>query len=347
MNSAGISGQFFQASSSKSTAGTVFVRGGEVQFESTDGQTTLVLEVASIQDGHIVLFRAGSSFVADHPLPPEFLQAHQSRAKRLVSWLEKLTWYKGLALLAALFLFLIGFRVGLSSASHIIAAMVPSTWEQQFGESVYQTVSPIFFSESQLPQSVQASILSDAGQITNAIKDGEHIDILFHQSDEFGANALALPGGPIIITDDLVHLLSREQILAVLAHEYAHIMQRHHLENIAELIGVSLLGYLVFGVDETVSEELVALALYIWGFSQSRESEREADLVAVEYLRDAGIDPIHLIEALDTLTDSQCTASEDGRTVDDCGPQIPDWLSTHPSGAERQAYLRAAISELN
>ena len=58
------------------------------------------------------------------------------------------------------------------------------------------------------------------------------------RSEFFGANAFAFPGGPIVVTDDLVKLLDNDYLtLAVIAHELAHIDQRHSLHQIMEIIG--------------------------------------------------------------------------------------------------------------
>jgi len=59
-------------------------------------------------------------------------------------------------------------------------------------------------------------------------------------SSPIGANAFALPGGSVIITDKLIKLANLEQLRAVLYHEIGHVKLNHGLKMIIEQAGVSL-----------------------------------------------------------------------------------------------------------
>ena len=234
MDSLRIPGRFILASSTRSIDGVLYAQDGAVYFESKDGQTFYDLEVLSIQGDENVLFKTGSYFKSDHELPQLFVRGVQTRTKRSIAWLEKFTILKALVLLAMVVGFVIVFRVALTSASHAIAAIVPSGWEQVMGKNAYFAMKDTIFQDSELTEARQASISLDAQRIAHVIGDSEEIEIHFHLAPVFGANALAFPGGPIVVTDDLVNLLDHDQVLAVLAHEYAHIEHRHHLQQIAE-----------------------------------------------------------------------------------------------------------------
>ena len=86
--------------------------------------------------------------------------------------------------------------------------------------------------------------------------------ILFHKSDTLGANALTFPAGPIVVTDDLVLLLQRDElILGVIAHEFAHVQERQSLQHIIELIGVATIASVVLGTDDTLLEIASAVGI--------------------------------------------------------------------------------------
>ena len=71
-----------------------------------------------------------------------------------------------------------------------------------------------------------------------------------------GANALAFPGGPVVVTDELVLLLQQDDlILSVIAHEFAHIQERHSLQHIVEMIGIGAMTSVMLGANDTLLEE--------------------------------------------------------------------------------------------
>ena len=157
-------------------------------------------------------------------------------------------------------------------------------------------------------------------------------------------NALALPGGPIIITDDLVELLKDDDlILSVIAHELAHIKERHSLQQIVEIAGLSSIAWMIFGLDESILEEIVFIGINIWGLKKSRDLEKDADLMALKLLEKTGMSKKSFIQAIERLTNHYCVATKIEKSV--CINELKSgWLSTHPSGAERLKYLKNNIN---
>ena len=169
-------------------------------------------------------------------------------------------------------------------------------------------------------------------------------EIKFNKSNILGPNALALPGGPIIITDDLVELLKDDDlILSVIAHEIAHIKERHSLQQIVEIAGLSSIAWMIFGLDESILEEIVFIGINIWGLKKSRDLEKDADIIALKLLEKTSISKTSFILAIEKLTDHYCIATKIEKSV--CMNEVKSgWLSTHPSGAERLKYLRNNIN---
>ena len=131
-----------------------------------------------------------------------------------------------------------------------------------------------------------------------ARKNGfESPQIIFHDSVLIGANALAFSGGPIVITDDLVILLQRDElILSIVAHEFAHIQERHSLQEIIEVVGVGAIASVVLGSDDTLLEEASVVGINLWANKNSRGFEKQADLLAQQYLHKAGFKKINICE---------------------------------------------------
>ncbi len=136
-------------------------------------------------------------------------------------------------------------------------------------------------------------------------------------------NAFAAPGGYIFITVGLLKTLNNEAELAgVLAHEIAHVTQKHMLDAIRRgaLMGsVSELTLTAMKQDpamfSSVIDEMTDL-LFTKGLDKDKEFE--ADVVGVEYAYRAGYNPQGLENYLQTL------AKEEGHAES-------KFFTTHPS----------------
>jgi len=155
-------------------------------------------------------------------------------------------------------------------------------------------------------------------------------------------NAFALPGGPVWIHRGILHAASNEsQLAGVLAHEIAHIAQRHAADQITkQLVANGFLGLLgaVLGNDPGGARTAQTGARILAGgylLKFSRDDEREADRVGLEIMRRAGWDPRGMAEFMGVLR------REQGR---DPG-SVEVFLSTHPAPAERAVVLKRLAAQ--
>ena len=137
----------------------------------------------------------------------------------------------------------------------------------------------------------------------------------FHRFD--GPNAFALPGGLIVLSDEIVEMAEGDdELIAVLAHEMAHIQQRHGLRLLLQYSFITTitvaLGDLSF---------LYSLAGLLITLGYSREHEQEADCAAIRYLESKGGDP----RAVGRLL----------RRIDPYSNSLWNYLKTHPSSQLR------------
>ena len=75
------------------------------------------------------------------------------------------------------------------------------------------------------------------------------------------------------------------------------------------------------------------------GSKKSREFEKEADLISVKYLENAGIDKVSFGLALQKLVSNSCRPTSEISLQECLEKDGSGWLSSHPSGAERLKIL--------
>jgi predicted Zn-dependent protease len=150
-------------------------------------------------------------------------------------------------------------------------------------------------------------------------------------------NAFALPGGPVWVHRGAIQLANREaQLVGVLAHEVAHIAQRHPARQLSKgMIANGALGLLgaFLGNDRSGQGARLAAGLFANGLflKFSRDDEREADQVGAAIMARAGWNPRGMLEFMQLLR------NQAGRNPG----SVQTFLSTHPSPADRVQRLQS------
>lgn len=161
-------------------------------------------------------------------------------------------------------------------------------------------------------------------------------------------NAFAGPGGYIGINTGLI-LASQDEneLAAVIAHETAHVSQRHldraystaeklTLPTAAAIVAAILLG----GRDINLAEAALAATLAANIQTQlnfTRKHETEADHIGMQILTASGFDPSAMARFFERL-------QQQDRLYDD---QVPEFLRTHPVTTNRIAESRGRASSYN
>ncbi len=151
-------------------------------------------------------------------------------------------------------------------------------------------------------------------------------------------NAFALPGGRIVVTTGLLEMLDKpEELLGVLAHESAHIAQRHAFQHMIAGKGpVYMLQILSGGNGKAVDLMSFPSELLVYE-SFSQKYEREADACGWDYLVAAKINPRGLIDALRKLKQFN---GEGG------GSERGSAFESHPDLEKRILWLEAKWTAL-
>lgn len=225
-----------------------------------------------------------------------------------------------------------GYRWGLPAVSEWVAFKLPDKALAQMGESTLSYLDQSVFTPSKLLASRQQALQKAFGQL--AIQDeidAGHV-IVFRDSPVIGANAMALPDGTIVVTDQLVGLAKHdEEILGVLAHELGHLKRRHSLRM---LIQGSIVGAVVAWYIGDVSSVAAGLPTLMLQMRYSRDHEREADTYAASMLKENGISPVRLADMLMRLEQAHASRTEQQeKAAEESG--LSDYFASHPATRER------------
>lgn len=150
-------------------------------------------------------------------------------------------------------------------------------------------------------------------------------------------NAVTLPGGYIYVYSGLLRMVDTEaELAAVLAHEVAHVADRHVAAQLVQVVGLQTLASLALGEDPSMLARLVASVAATGSLLQfSRDAEREADRLGVLYTARGGWDPGGYVTFFQALSRMES------------GGNVPTFLRSHPAPAERVANARENIAELS
>jgi len=162
----------------------------------------------------------------------------------------------------------------------------------------------------------------------------------FQVADAAEINAFSLPGGPVWINRGVLRAAGNEsQVAGVLAHEIAHIAQRHAADQLTKTLltrwSLGVLGAMLGNAGGAGTAQAAGAMVANGVFLKfSRDDEREADRVGLQIMTKAGWDPRGMIELFEVL---RREAKRDPGAVE-------VFFSTHPSPEDRIAQLRAATA---
>lgn len=143
-------------------------------------------------------------------------------------------------------------------------------------------------------------------------------------------NAMAMPGGTILITRGLYDLLDNEaQLAGVLGHEIAHVVKRHHVNVMRQQRGVSFVANVAAARtgNNMMGQQALNFFKELFISGLDKNSEFDADATGVILAARAGYNAFGLAEVLHKI----------GARGKD--PSVADLFSSHPSPAERLTKL--------
>jgi predicted Zn-dependent protease len=123
--------------------------------------------------------------------------------------------------------------------------------------------------------------------------------------DDDEINAFALPGGYFYVNTGLIMAADNEAELAgVMAHEIAHVAARHATKNATKMQILNLVSIPMIFIGGPVGyavRQVAGLAVPMSFLKFSRDAEREADLLGLEYEYACGYDPEEFVKFFEKL----------------------------------------------
>lgn len=252
----------------------------------------------------------------------------------------------------ALFAFF-AYRNGVPWLAAKVAQRVPVAAEADLGAAVLTTLDQFAFEESDLPDEERTALQAAFARLVAAAEFPERLDLQFRLArGMMGANALALPGGTIVITDQLIQVVdSIDGVAAVLAHEIGHQARRHAMERLLEGSASALIFGAILGEVSGVGSVAAAAPGVFLRLEYSRAAEDQADKYAYQLLKKAGSSPARLADALEAIAGAACGQEHRGddapdgkecRRVTGRKSEMPAYLATHPDTQSRILSARSA-----
>jgi predicted Zn-dependent protease len=237
------------------------------------------------------------------------------------------------ALLLLVALAAAGYLWGVPALARGVVAAIPAKVDAALGEAAYNNLKTQLLKPSRLPPEHLAALQGQFKTLVErAVPANERPPwrVVFHSAREtIGPNALALPGGTIIVTDELVKMLDGhdDALLGVMAHEFGHVQRRHGMHALTRFALLSTATSVALGDFSSVLAGAPAL---IGQLGYSRDAEREADADAARLLLATGRDPAVMKVLFERLALRR----------DSAGPPVA--FTSHPVDEERQRYFEEA-----
>ena len=185
--------------------------------------------------------------------------------------------------------------------------------------------------------------VSDVGKNISSRTHRPKMPYSFQVVNATYVNAYAFPGGSIACTRGILLDLDNEaQLAALLGHELGHVNARHTAQQMSKgsitqvfVGGLSVLAGVAGGGLGQVAAQLGTIGAGALLASYSRDNEREADALGMEYMVKAGYDPKGMVGLMDML-----------RSLNKNKPSAIELMfSTHPMSDERYATAVKRVKE--
>ena len=175
-----------------------------------------------------------------------------------------------------------------------------------------------------LDQPAVQAYVQQAGKKLAAVSHRPNLDWHYTAVDSPVINAFAIPGGYVYFTRGILAYLNSEAELAgVMGHELGPVTARHSVTQMTR----SQVAQIGLGAASILSPTIgkfgdaAGSGLGLWFLKFSRDDERQADQLGVEYAARAGYDPREASNFFDVLRRLSETSDRD---------TMPGWLSSHP-----------------
>lgn len=214
-------------------------------------------------------------------------------------------------------LILLSYFVIIPNLAEFMATKVPASYEVELGEGIYNQMSEDF--------DVDEEKTLAANEFFKALNIKSNYPVQITVVNSPVKNAFALPGGHIVVYDEILESMnSEEEFAALLSHEYSHIALKHTTRALFRSLGTYMVLSIVLSDINGIMGVIIENAHNVKSLSYTRSLEEEADNNGLKLMLNAGLNPVGMINLFKHLKQPQENSFE-----------IPEYLSTHPLLDER------------
>jgi len=183
------------------------------------------------------------------------------------------------------------------------------------------------------------SFIKTEGSKMGQISHRPALQYQFKILDSPVVNAFAVPGGYIYFTRGILAQFNNEaELIGVLGHEMGHVTARHSVsQQTKQTLGqVLLVGGMVVAPGLAEYAEYAMQGMQLLFLKYSRDNEREADRLGVEYSSKIGYDSNKMADFFNVLNKMSMGSEHGG---------VPTFLSTHPDPGDRYNSVKNTTAE--
>ncbi len=312
VNAAALAVDYFDGHSSRSHAALVQIKDHQaVITQRTDG---LPLARVAVKDvlwpertrygARIAQLPGGASVqTRDAPAWDAWAAAHGLGQSLVVRAQQS---WRGVALALLLLVATLGaaYQWGLPVFAREATSLVPAAVDETLGRNALIQIDASLMKPTQLPPDVQSRIRQRFAQGVQQTygADAPAYQLEFRQST-IGPNAFALPGGTMVMTDELVALVKDDEVLmGVLGHELGHVAHRHGMRQLVQVTAMQAALGVAFG---DYGSMITLAPLVLGSMAYSRDHEREADAESIKFMRAARISPLVMVKFFEAVRAAQ------------------------------------------
>jgi Zn-dependent protease with chaperone function len=308
---------------------TLTIRGDEVAFNVPRSQASVHPRVGATP---VRIALPDGGLLVAHDFPAVDAGLGVPRARTLAYRLESHPVFVLLALAALVIGGWFAYRDAIPWAAEKIAERIPPELETELSKEALASADAVVLRPSKLSEGARLAASREFSNLLAHADAPRGTRLEFRDGQFLGANAFTLPGGVIVVTDQLVEILDDKEVAAVLAHELGHVRYRHGTRHLLDNSIHALFAMAVFGDVSAVAGLAATTPTVLMNASYSRGFEREADAYAFDLLKRSGRSPRDFASALASLR--AMTLGDESRKSR-IAPKKFGYLATHPDTEER------------
>ena len=228
-------------------------------------------------------------------------------------------------------------------AAEPLARMTSRQVEERLGENLSRQINVVMRPcEGAAATDANTAIAPLVARLQKAADPGFDVAVTFVRDRT--PNAMAMPGGRVMVTSGLLNIVDDpEALAAVLAHEIGHVKARDGMVALYRNAGLGILLEVITG-GSGIAQQIVLLGGQLAELRYTRGQEERADNASYTIMRAARMDPGALARAFEVLKTFKGASDRPEPRLRTPKIALPEWMQSHPDTERRIARAKAAAS---